>query len=129
MCTPGSCCCSRCACSKTCAGVTFKSAAAILVVLIAIAMVFGIAVFGRMPMKGGEIGAVTCSVDCAGPPWTAAPYVMVFDKEGNYVDSWGGPGDGYDWPCNIRLRGPSLRWERSPQRRDALAALVWGCSR
>jgi hypothetical protein len=28
----------------------------------------------------------------------AAPPVMVFDATGNFVKSWGGPGDGYDWP-------------------------------
>jgi DNA-binding beta-propeller fold protein YncE len=28
----------------------------------------------------------------------AAPPVMVFDAAGNFVKSWGGPGDGFDWP-------------------------------
>ena len=28
----------------------------------------------------------------------AAPPVMVFDAAGNYVKSWGGAGDGFDWP-------------------------------
>jgi hypothetical protein len=28
----------------------------------------------------------------------AAPPVMVFDQAGNYVKSWGGDGQGYDWP-------------------------------
>ena len=27
-----------------------------------------------------------------------APYVLEFDPEGNLVNSWGGPGDGYTWP-------------------------------
>jgi len=27
-----------------------------------------------------------------------APAVMEFDPEGNYVQGWGGPGEGYDWP-------------------------------
>jgi len=27
-----------------------------------------------------------------------APPVLVFDQEGNLVRSWGGPGDGYEWP-------------------------------
>jgi DNA-binding beta-propeller fold protein YncE len=27
-----------------------------------------------------------------------APPVLEFDAEGNVVGSWGGPGDGYDWP-------------------------------
>ena len=30
----------------------------------------------------------------------AAPPVLVFDPEGNLADSWGGPGDGYDWPSS-----------------------------
>ena len=29
-----------------------------------------------------------------------APPVLVFDKEGNLVRSWGGPGEGYQWPQN-----------------------------
>ena len=36
------------------------------------------------------------------PPWAAccipAPPILVFDQEGNLVDSWGGPGEGYEWP-------------------------------
>ena len=28
----------------------------------------------------------------------AAPPVMVFDTDGNYLKSWGGPGEGYEWP-------------------------------
>jgi DNA-binding beta-propeller fold protein YncE len=32
---------------------------------------------------------------CAG-----APPVLVFDKAGNLVRSWGGPGVGYDWPAS-----------------------------
>jgi hypothetical protein len=27
-----------------------------------------------------------------------APPILVFDKDGNLVRSWGGPGDGYEWP-------------------------------
>jgi hypothetical protein len=30
----------------------------------------------------------------------AAPPVLEFDAEGNLVQSWGGPGDGYDWPTS-----------------------------
>ena len=30
--------------------------------------------------------------------WRAAPPVLEFDPEGNLVSSWGGPGDGYEWP-------------------------------
>ena len=29
-----------------------------------------------------------------------APYVLEFDPEGNLVNSWGGPGDGYTWPAS-----------------------------
>ena len=31
---------------------------------------------------------------------TAAPIVMEFDPAGNFVQGWGGPGEGYDWPKN-----------------------------
>lgn len=27
-----------------------------------------------------------------------APPILVYDQAGNYVKSWGGPGQGYDWP-------------------------------
>ncbi|HSF15944.1 MAG TPA: hypothetical protein VLK65_10375 [Vicinamibacteria bacterium] len=30
--------------------------------------------------------------------WRAAPPVLELDSEGNLVSSWGGPGQGYDWP-------------------------------
>ena len=30
----------------------------------------------------------------------AAPPVLEFDAEGNMVNSWGGPGQGYDWPTS-----------------------------
>lgn len=29
-----------------------------------------------------------------------APHVLEFDPEGNLVNSWGGPGEGYDWPVS-----------------------------
>ena len=36
------------------------------------------------------------------PPWAAccvpAPPVLVFDQEGTLVDSWGGSGEGFQWP-------------------------------
>jgi hypothetical protein len=36
------------------------------------------------------------------PPWSqccfAAPPVLEFDAQGNLVQSWGGPGQGFDWP-------------------------------
>jgi hypothetical protein len=31
---------------------------------------------------------------------SAAPPVLEFDAEGNLVGSWGGPGEGYDWPTS-----------------------------
>jgi hypothetical protein len=30
----------------------------------------------------------------------AAPPVLEFDQAGNYIQGWGGPGDGYDWPVS-----------------------------
>jgi len=30
----------------------------------------------------------------------AAPPVLEFDAEGNFIQAWGGPGAGYDWPEN-----------------------------
>ena len=30
----------------------------------------------------------------------SAPAVLEFDPAGNFVQAWGGPGDGYDWPSN-----------------------------
>ena len=30
--------------------------------------------------------------------WRAAPPVLEFDKQGNLVSSWGGAGEGYEWP-------------------------------
>ena len=45
-----------------------------------------------------EIGAATDPVkaDCCIP----APNVLEFDPEGNLVNNWGGPGEGYDWPTS-----------------------------
>jgi DNA-binding beta-propeller fold protein YncE len=34
------------------------------------------------------------------PCCTAAPPVMEFDAAGNYLQGWGGPGDGYEWPAD-----------------------------
>ena len=31
---------------------------------------------------------------------TAAPPVLEFDPEGNLVNAWGGPGEGYSWPSS-----------------------------
>lgn len=45
-----------------------------------------------------EIGAATDPVkaDCCIP----APNILEFDPEGNLVNAWGGPGEGYDWPAS-----------------------------
>ena len=42
--------------------------------------------------KGLELENSEC---CAG-----APPVLEFDPEGNLVGSWGGPGEGYEWPAS-----------------------------
>ena len=42
--------------------------------------------------RGLELKSGDC---CAG-----SPPVLVFDKAGNLIRSWGGPGPGYDWPDN-----------------------------
>ena len=45
-----------------------------------------------------EIGAATDpkTGECCIP----APNILEFDPEGNLVNSWGGPGDDYDWPSS-----------------------------
>ena len=45
-----------------------------------------------------EIGAASDpkKADCCIP----APNVLEFDPAGNLVNSWGGPGEGYDWPAS-----------------------------
>jgi DNA-binding beta-propeller fold protein YncE len=45
-----------------------------------------------------EIGAATDPVraDCCIP----APNVLEFDPDGNLVNHWGGPGEGYNWPAS-----------------------------
>ncbi|HSM60646.1 MAG TPA: hypothetical protein VK849_07595 [Longimicrobiales bacterium] len=46
-----------------------------------------------------EIGAATdppTAEECCVP----APNILEFDPEGNLVNSWGGPGEGYDWPSS-----------------------------
>jgi DNA-binding beta-propeller fold protein YncE len=42
--------------------------------------------------KGAELNPPVA--DCC----RGAPPVLVFDPEGNLVRSWGGPGEGYEWP-------------------------------
>src|SRR5947207_8662696 len=41
--------------------------------------------------KAGNPDAACC---------TAAPPVMEFDAAGNYVQGWGGEGEGYEWPAD-----------------------------
>jgi hypothetical protein len=43
-----------------------------------------------------ETGAGT--ITPAGECCTSAPNVLEFDPDGKLVSSWGGPGQGYDWP-------------------------------
>jgi len=49
-------------------------------------------------LEAGELHAST------NPPISqcclAAPAVLQFDPEGNLLNHWGGPGQGYDWPTN-----------------------------
>ena len=40
--------------------------------------------------------STTPNVKCCKP----APSVIEFDQDGNVVQAWGGPGDGYNWPSN-----------------------------
>jgi DNA-binding beta-propeller fold protein YncE len=40
--------------------------------------------------RGAELGIAECC--------RTAPPILVFDADGNLVRSWGGPGDGYEWP-------------------------------
>ena len=42
------------------------------------------------------LGDPPTAEECCAP----APPVLEFDPEGNLVNSWGGPGDGYDWPSS-----------------------------
>ncbi len=66
----------------------------------------------KLPAKWvfGQVSSV--SVDENGHAWVlqrpnsirtdqkgrAAPPVLEFDEDGNFVQGWGGPGEGYDWP-------------------------------
>src|SRR6185503_14920529 len=58
----------------------------------------------------GQVSSV--SIDDQGHAWVlqrpsslradqkdkAAPPVIEFDEQGNFIQAWGGPGPGYDWP-------------------------------
>ena len=41
-----------------------------------------------------ELGLDLGRAECC----TAAPPILEFDKEGNLINAWGGPGEGYTWP-------------------------------
>ena len=47
-------------------------------------------------LEAGEVHATTKPqiAQCCAP----APPILSFDQEGNLVNHWGGPGEGYDWP-------------------------------
>jgi DNA-binding beta-propeller fold protein YncE len=47
-------------------------------------------------LEAGELHATTKPqiAQCCAP----APPILQFDQEGNLISSWGGPGQGYDWP-------------------------------
>lgn len=45
---------------------------------------------------GREIGLKAGVSECCSP----APPILEFDPDGNLVNSWGGPGDGYTWPAS-----------------------------
>jgi DNA-binding beta-propeller fold protein YncE len=47
-------------------------------------------------LEPGEVHATTSpqTARCCAP----APPVLEFDQQGNLIRSWGGPGNGYDWP-------------------------------
>src|SRR5690349_12082247 len=47
-------------------------------------------------LEAGEVHATTNppTAQCCAP----APPVLQFDQEGNLISSWGGPGQGFDWP-------------------------------
>ncbi len=66
----------------------------------------------KLPSKWvwGQVSSV--SIDSEGHAWIlqrpssvrndqkgmAAPPVLEFDEAGNFIQGWGGPGPGYDWP-------------------------------
>jgi hypothetical protein len=61
----------------------------------------------------------------------AGPFVIEFDKPGNAVQSWGGPGEGYDWPSfehgiyldnkdNVWVGGSQTRVGRDGQPEDGM---------
>ena len=67
-------------------------------------MVIGVGVDGRDHVFIVHRGQATLNARTeggyakVGPCCSAAPPVLEFDPEGNLVNSWGGPGEGYVWP-------------------------------
>jgi hypothetical protein len=60
----------------------------------------------------------------------AAPPVIEFDQQGNLLQSWGGPGKGYDWPSNehgIHVDNEGNVWiaANGPKDRQVLPAAPW----
>ena len=51
---------------------------------------------GSDTLANNEKGLELKSADCC----SGAPPVLEFDAQGNLVRSWGGPGNGYDWPAS-----------------------------
>lgn len=51
---------------------------------------------GSDTLANNEKGLDLKSADCC----AGAPPVLAFDAQGNLVRSWGGPGQGYDWPAS-----------------------------
>ncbi|MEP6783475.1 MAG: hypothetical protein ABI983_07375 [Acidobacteriota bacterium] len=49
-------------------------------------------------LAGTPGGAVTATDTFIGKCCKVAPPVLVYDQAGKLVKSWGGPGQGYDWP-------------------------------
>jgi len=49
-------------------------------------------VFGGITEIGQKLGVSQCC--------TPAPPVLEFDPEGNLINGWGGPGEGYTWPSS-----------------------------
>ncbi len=43
-----------------------------------------------------ELGLDLGRAECC----TAAPPILEFDRDGNFINGWGGPGDGYTWPAS-----------------------------
>ena len=49
---------------------------------------------GSDTLAANEKGLETKASDCC----AGAPGVLAFDRQGNLIKRWGGPGQGYDWP-------------------------------